>query len=77
MRLDFRDEEPEVIDLSPKGGVVSTLKESKVECVVSDKVRPVHGENGVRLIAHGHTGRISVLLPIALPWEIACLPLRH
>ncbi|KAL1675974.1 P-loop containing nucleoside triphosphate hydrolase protein [Schizophyllum commune] len=37
MRLDFRDEEPEVIDLSPKGGVVSTLKESKVECVVSDK----------------------------------------
>ncbi|KAL1741030.1 P-loop containing nucleoside triphosphate hydrolase protein [Schizophyllum fasciatum] len=37
MRLDFRDPEPEVIDLSPKGGVVSTLKESKVECVVSDK----------------------------------------
>ncbi|TRM63614.1 P-loop containing nucleoside triphosphate hydrolase protein [Schizophyllum amplum] len=37
MRLDFRDPEPEVIDLSPEGGVVSTLKESKIECLVPDK----------------------------------------
>ena len=38
LRLDFRDPEPEVIDLSPKGGVVSTLKECKVECLNGDKV---------------------------------------
>lgn len=38
-RLDFRDENPEVIDLSPEGGVVASLKESMVECVVADKVR--------------------------------------
>lgn len=38
-RLDFRDENPEVIDLSPEGGVVKQLKESMVECVVADKVR--------------------------------------
>ena len=37
-RLDFRDENPEVIDLSPEGGVVRSLKESMVECVVADKV---------------------------------------
>jgi ATP-dependent RNA helicase DDX24/MAK5 len=37
--LDFRDENPEVIDLSPEGGVVASLKESMVECVVADKVR--------------------------------------
>ncbi|KAK0237853.1 ATP-dependent RNA helicase [Armillaria nabsnona] len=37
LRLDFRDPEPEVIDLSPKGGVVSTLKESKIECLSADK----------------------------------------
>lgn len=38
LRLDFRDPEPEVVDLSPAGGVVSTLQESKVECLVADKV---------------------------------------
>lgn len=37
-KLDFRDPEPEVIDLSPEGGVVSTLKESQVECLSADKV---------------------------------------
>lgn len=37
-RLDFRDPEPEVIDLSPKGGVVSSLQESQVECLSADKV---------------------------------------
>ncbi|KDQ58746.1 hypothetical protein JAAARDRAFT_34601 [Jaapia argillacea MUCL 33604] len=37
LRLDFRDPEPEVIDLSPEGGVVSSLRESKVECLSADK----------------------------------------
>jgi ATP-dependent RNA helicase DDX24/MAK5 len=37
-RLDFRDRAPEVIDLSPEGGVVKMLKESMIDCVVSDKV---------------------------------------
>ncbi|KAG8880681.1 ATP-dependent RNA helicase [Tulasnella sp. 332] len=37
MRLDFRDENPDVIDLSPQGGVVESLQESKVECLVKDK----------------------------------------
>lgn len=40
LRLDFRDPDPEVIDLSPVGGVVSTLKESKIECLSADKVSP-------------------------------------
>jgi ATP-dependent RNA helicase DDX24/MAK5 len=39
-RLDFRDAAPEVIDLSPEGGVVKMLKESMIDCVVSDKVSP-------------------------------------
>ncbi len=30
-----------MIDLSPKGGVVSTLKESKIECLSADKVSDV------------------------------------
>lgn len=37
-RLDFRDPNPEVIDLSPEGGVVASLKESMVECVIAEKV---------------------------------------
>ncbi|KAF5381368.1 hypothetical protein D9615_008304 [Tricholomella constricta] len=37
LRLDFRDPDPQVIDLSPEGGVVSTLQESKIECLSADK----------------------------------------
>lgn len=36
-RLDFRDESPTVIDLSPEGGLVASLRESMVECIASDK----------------------------------------
>lgn len=38
MRLDFRDPDPFIIDLSPEGGAVSTLQESKIECLMSEKV---------------------------------------
>lgn len=37
-KLDFRDENPEVIDLSPEGGVVSSLRESMIESTKADKV---------------------------------------
>ncbi|EKM77312.1 hypothetical protein AGABI1DRAFT_43493, partial [Agaricus bisporus var. burnettii JB137-S8] len=37
LRLDFRDPEPEIIDLSPEGKVVSTLQEAKIECLVNEK----------------------------------------
>ncbi|KAF5356801.1 hypothetical protein D9756_006574 [Leucocoprinus leucothites] len=37
LRLDFRDPEPEIIDLSPQGKVVSTLQEAKIECLTNDK----------------------------------------
>jgi len=37
-RLDFRDPNPVVIDLSPQGGKIEGLQESKVECLVNDKV---------------------------------------
>ena len=42
LRLDFRDPEPEIIDISPKNGAVATLKESKIECLASDRVRTLH-----------------------------------
>ena len=39
LRLDFRDSEPVVVDISPVGSVVATLTESKIECLATDKVR--------------------------------------
>ncbi|KZO95859.1 P-loop containing nucleoside triphosphate hydrolase protein [Calocera viscosa TUFC12733] len=36
-RVDFRDEEPEIIDLTPKQGVSHTLQEAKLECISSEK----------------------------------------
>ena len=38
LKLDFRDPDPELIDLSPEGGVVETLKECKIECMLQEKV---------------------------------------
>ena len=38
LRLDFRDEAPQIIDLSPEDGVVSRLQESKIECLAVNKV---------------------------------------
>ncbi|KAI0002587.1 P-loop containing nucleoside triphosphate hydrolase protein [Russula compacta] len=37
LRLDFRDPEPEIIDISPRGGVVATLNESTIECLATNK----------------------------------------
>lgn len=37
LRLDFRDPDPEVIDLSPVGGLVSTLQEGRIDCLSADK----------------------------------------
>lgn len=39
-KLDFRDPDPEIIDLSPEHGLVETLKECKVECLQNEKVGP-------------------------------------
>ncbi|GAA5885370.1 hypothetical protein JCM6882_009590 [Rhodosporidiobolus microsporus] len=36
-RLDFRDPDPEIIDLSPEHSLVETLKECKVECLQNEK----------------------------------------
>lgn len=36
-RLDFRDSAPTVVDLTPEGGLVASLREAQVSCVVSDK----------------------------------------
>jgi hypothetical protein len=41
LRLDFRDPEPTLLDLSPEGGAVSTLHEAKIECTKNDKVQSV------------------------------------
>lgn len=37
-KLDFRDPKPEVIDISPEGRLVATLRESMVECMTIEKV---------------------------------------
>ncbi|RPD75560.1 DEAD-domain-containing protein [Lentinus tigrinus ALCF2SS1-7] len=37
LRLDFRDPAPAVVDISPAGGVVASLKESKIECLANSK----------------------------------------
>ena len=37
-KLDFRDADPEIIDLSSEDGMVSTLQESKIECMANEKV---------------------------------------
>jgi hypothetical protein len=71
LRLDFRDSEPEIIDISPEGGVVSTLKESRIECLAADKVRVI---SGVYYINESSCiGCPSLLLPSAISRTNACV----
>lgn len=37
-RIDFRDEDPAVVDLTPERRVASELRETKVECLMKEKV---------------------------------------
>jgi ATP-dependent RNA helicase DDX24/MAK5 len=68
LRLDFRDSDPTIIDISPEGGVVSTLKESKIECLSTDKVRTQPYMRGWRLILHRmHTCTTSCYGTLAVP----------
>lgn len=65
LRLDFRDPDPEIIDISPEGGVVSSLKESQINCLVTDKVCTAVGF--VASFLTSRTGCLPVLLPDAIP----------
>jgi hypothetical protein len=71
LRLDFRDPDPEVIDLSPVGGVVSTLQESKIECLSADKVRLMTSTKTTK--PYLCAGCLPVLFPFTLPRPITCL----
>ena len=77
LRLDFRDPEPEVIDISPEGGVVSTLQESKVECLSAEKVGHRSLLLDKYLFNFNFTGCILVLLPSSIPRSIAGVPILY
>lgn len=80
LKLDFRDPEPEVIDLSPEGGVVSTLKESQIECLSADKVRFVFSSHPVTrtgLTFCVALGCLSILLSTPIPRPLTGVPLFH
>lgn len=80
LKLDFRDPEPEVIDLSPEGGVVSTLKESQIECLSADKVRFVFSNHPVTrtgLTFCVALGCLSILLSTPIPRPLTGVPLFH
>lgn len=68
MKLDFRDSEPEIVDLSPKDGLVSTFQESRIECIPSDKVRSDLWVCRARLISRA--GCIYLLLSASIPGSI-------
>lgn len=66
LRLDFRNQ-PDVIDISPEGGAVSTLQLSRLECLSSDKVRLFNMVHVPWPLTSSFLGRVSVLLPAAIP----------
>lgn len=74
LRLDFRDPEPRVIDISPKGGVVATLQESKIECLGSEKVAP--HTRVAPLIYAGPRMRIYIIFCCDIRGARSCFYLR-
>ncbi|WVF66002.1 hypothetical protein IAT40_000740 [Kwoniella sp. CBS 6097] len=79
-KLDFRDRNPEVIDLSPEGGVVATLRESMVECVVADKDLYLYyfllRYPGRSLVFVGSIDGIRRLIPLFTLLQLPIFPLH-
>ncbi|OCF44081.1 ATP-dependent RNA helicase MAK5 [Kwoniella heveanensis CBS 569] len=79
-KLDFRDRNPEVIDLSPEGGVVATLRESIVECVVADKDLYLYyfllRYPGRSLVFVGSIDGIRRLIPLFTLLQLPIFPLH-
>lgn len=63
LRLDFRDSEPSIIDLSPQGNVVATLWEAKIECLPNHKVILVLAGIDMKYSPIHSPGCLSILLP--------------
>lgn len=63
-----------MIDLSPIGGVVSTLQESKIECLSADKVGSLLLHIEMQKV-NLDPGCLLVLFSITLPRSITCLPI--
>ncbi|KAI0792409.1 P-loop containing nucleoside triphosphate hydrolase protein [Abortiporus biennis] len=80
MKLDFRDSDPEVIDLSPEGGTVSTLKESKIDCLSGDKDAYLYyfllRYPGRSLVFLSSIDGIRRLMPLMELLEIKAFPLH-
>ena len=70
-RLDFRDPEPEIVDISPRSGMVPTLKESRIECLATDKVRVFRST--CPLSDSPATGCLPLLFPSAISRAHACV----
>ncbi|KAL1411908.1 ATP-dependent RNA helicase [Vanrija albida] len=79
-KLDFRDESPVVIDLSPEGGLVKTLRESMIECVVSDKDLYLYyfllRYPGRSLVFVGSIDGIRRLIPLFEQLDVPVYPLH-
>lgn len=71
-KLDFRDPAPEVVDLSPKDGLVASFQESKVECLTKEKVYFVSITLSLCL---DFTGHLPILFFATIPRTIISVPI--
>ena len=73
LRLDFRDPQPSIIDLSPQGNVVATLREAKIECLTNHKVILVLAGIDMKYSPIHSPGCLSILLPSPASWTFTRL----
>jgi ATP-dependent RNA helicase DDX24/MAK5 len=80
LKLDFRDPDPEIIDLSPEGGVVFSLRESRIECVATDKDVYLYyfllRYPGRTLVFLSSIDGIRRLLPLLTNLDVSAYPLH-
>ncbi|MBW0470751.1 hypothetical protein O181_010466 [Austropuccinia psidii MF-1] len=76
-RIDFRDEKPELIDLTPDGRTVGGLKECKIQCLLKDKdlylfhfLLRYSGRTIVFLSSISALRRLAPLLTLLLPHNL-------
>ncbi|KAJ2915512.1 hypothetical protein MD484_g4910, partial [Candolleomyces efflorescens] len=80
LRLDFRDADPEIIDLTPEGNLISSLQEGRINCLTSDKDVYLYyfflRYPGRSLVFLSSIDGIRRLLPLLELLEIKAFPLH-
>jgi hypothetical protein len=75
-KIEFQDEDPQVIDVTTKGWVASKIVEGKIDCLLNNKVQYTFVILDL-LLTNPPLGLVPILSPHQIPWTHSCFPEQY